>query len=98
MSTVLLAPGVELPATGKPFGDTPAREVDNLRRRMVRKARVAVIVIVILAGTATGIIWHLGQPLWGNWPQVDATVVSQDEYVARGVRCSLGLTSVIDGQ
>lgn len=98
MSTVVLAPGVELPVTGKPFGETPAREVDNLRHRMARKARTAVIVLVILAGTAFGIIWHLGQPIWGNWPQVDATVVSQHEYVSRGVNCTLGLRSVIDGQ
>lgn len=79
MSTVLLAPGVQLPVTGNPFGETPALEVDNLRRRMVRTARTAGIVLVILAGAAAAIIWHVGQPYWGNWPQVDATVVSHRE-------------------
>jgi len=98
MSTVLFAPGVELPVAGKPFGETPARDVDNLRRRMVRKARTAVIVLVILAGATFGIIWHLGQPSWGKWPQVDATVVSQREYVAKYTNCDLGLSSVIDGK
>lgn len=98
MSTVLFAPGVELPVTGKPFGETPARDVDNLRRRMARKARIAVIVLFILAGAAFGIIWHVGQPFWGHWPQVDATVVSQREYVAKYTNCDLGLSSVIDGK
>ncbi len=98
MSTVLVAPGVKLPVTGKPFGETPAMDVDNLRRRMTRKARAAVIVLVILAAAASAIIWHLGQPLWGNWPHVDATVVTQREYVAKYTDCDLGLSSVIDGQ
>ncbi|RKR29799.1 hypothetical protein [Arthrobacter oryzae] len=98
MSTVLLAPGVELPVNGKPFGETPALEVDNLRRRMVRKAWTSVIVFFILAGAAAAIIWHVGQPYWGNWPQVGATVVSQREYVAKYVDCDLGLSSVIDGK
>ncbi|GGI00366.1 hypothetical protein ACFFGR_13445 [Arthrobacter liuii] len=98
MSTVLFAPGVELTVTGKPFGETPARDVDNLRRRMARRARIAVIVLIILACTALGIIWHIGQPFWGNWPHVDATVVSQREFVAKYVDCDLGLSSVIDGR
>lgn len=98
MSTVVLAPGVELPITGMPFGDTPALEVDKLHRRMIRKARVAVIVLVILTGTAFGIIWRIGQPFWGNWPHTDATVVSQHEFVAKYVNCDLGLRSVIDGK
>lgn len=98
MSTALFAPGVELPVAGKPFGETPARDVDNLRRRMALKARTAVMVLAILAGAATGIIWHLGQPSWGNCPEVDATVVSQREYVAKYTNCDLGLSSVIDGK
>lgn len=98
MGTVVLAPGVELPVAGKPFGETPARDVDKLHRRTLRKARTAVIVLVILAGVAFGIIWHIGQPLWGNWPHVNATVVSQREFSAKYVDCDLGLSSVIDGR
>jgi hypothetical protein len=98
MSTVHLAPGVEVPVTGKPFGDTPALGVDHLRRRMTRKARNAVVVLVILAAAAFGIFWHVGEPFWGNWPQVDAQVTSQYEYEVKGVRCSLGLDYVVDGQ
>lgn len=98
MSTAVLAPGVELPVAAQPFGETPARDVDNLRRRMVRKARTAVIILIVLTGTAAGILWHVGQPFWGNWPHVDATVVSQREYVAKYVDCDLGLSSVIDGR
>ncbi|MDP9889594.1 hypothetical protein [Pseudarthrobacter enclensis] len=98
MSTVLVAPGLELPVSGTPFGETPAQDVDNLRRRVARKARIAVIVLVILAGAAIGIVWHVGQPLWGNWPRVEAVVVSQREFVAKYTNCDLGLSSIIDGQ
>jgi hypothetical protein len=98
MSTVLLAPGVELPVSGKPFGDTPAMDVDNLRRRVTRKARIFVIILVALSAGAFGIIWHVGQPFWGNWSQVNATVTSQYEYVSRGTHCSLGLDYVFNGQ
>lgn len=98
MSTALFAPGVELPVTGKPFGETPARDVDNLRQRMARRARISVVVLSILAAASFGIIWHVGQPFWGNWPHVDATVVSQREYVAKYTNCDLGLSSVIDGR
>lgn len=61
MSTVLVAPGVELPVSGRPFGETPAQDVDNLRRRVARKARTAVIVLVILVAAACGILWRVGR-------------------------------------
>lgn len=98
MSTSLLVPGAQLPVSGKPFGDTPAVDVDNLLRRMRRKARNATLVLPVLLALAFSIFWHVGQPVWGNWPQVDARVTSQYEYVNRGVRCSLGLDYVVDGQ
>ncbi|MBT2530910.1 hypothetical protein J7E83_01975 [Arthrobacter sp. ISL-48] len=98
MSTSLLVPGAELPISGKPFGDIPALDIDYLRRRIRRKALNATLVLPVLFALAFAIFWHVGQPFWGNWPQVDATVTSHYEYVTKGVRCSLGLDYLVDGQ
>ena len=64
---------------------------------MVRKARTAVIVLVILACAACGILWRVGQPYLGNWPHVDAAVVSQREFVSKYINCD-GLISVVEGR
>ncbi|NYE94076.1 hypothetical protein FHU41_000297 [Psychromicrobium silvestre] len=98
MSTILLAPGVELPVSGEPFGTVPARDVDNLLSRMRLKARVRVVVLLVLLAVGFALIWHVGQPLWGQWPQANAKVTSHFEYQTRGVRCSVGLDFIAENK
>ncbi|MBT2530911.1 hypothetical protein J7E83_01980 [Arthrobacter sp. ISL-48] len=98
MNTVLLAPGLELPVTGMPYGETPVLDVDHRRRRLIRRVFVRTGMLITMFVAAASLFWHLGQPLWGNWPQMDATVTSQDEYVSRGTHCSLGLSYTVDDQ
>lgn len=98
MNTVLLAPGLELPVSGMPYGETPVLDVDHRRRRLMRSVFVRTGILIALFIAAASLFWHLGQPLWGNWPQTDATVTSQDEYVSRVTHCSLGLSYTVGDQ
>lgn len=98
MNTIILAPRLDLPVTGVPFGDTPAREVDDTLGRMRRKARYRIIALAVLGAVGFALFWHVGQPFWGNWPQVQARVTSHYEYVAKGVRCSLGLDFAVNNE
>lgn len=98
MSTVLLAPGLELQVTGMPYGETPVLKIGHRRRRLIRRVLIRTGVLIGLFVAAASLFWHVGQPLWGNWPQVDATVTSQHQYVSKGTHCSLGLSYIAADQ
>jgi len=95
---VQLGPGIELAVTGSPFGETPAWEVDGMGKRQTRRVRIWSIVMAVLAILWCVALWHIGQPLWGGWPQVQATVASAEDWNNRYQHCDLGLDYAIAGQ
>lgn len=65
---------------------------------MRRQIRPRTIALMVLSMLGCALFWHVGQPFWGNWPQVDAKVTSHYEYAAKGGHCSFGLDYEANGK
>ncbi|MDP5227097.1 MULTISPECIES: hypothetical protein [Arthrobacter] len=96
--TTVLGPGLEVRAS-KPFGDTPAREVDGLMAQRIRSARMRTVFVSLVFIVVAFGLWHEGKPIWGFWPEANAVVISQTESEGRyGKACDLGLKYSVYGQ
>ncbi|BAS18416.1 hypothetical protein AHiyo8_pI67200 (plasmid) [Arthrobacter sp. Hiyo8] len=86
-----LTEDLSLISDGRPSGNGPAWVESGLRRRFLRRLRVAVAL-----AAATVLLWAVGfwavtRPFHEDWPRTGATVVRTHEYYAKGQHCDVYL-------
>lgn len=92
---LVLTEDLSLVPNGRPAGNGPAWVESGLRRRLLRRLRLAIVI------TATTILlwvagfWYLTRPFHEDWPRTAATVELTDQFYTKGAHCQvyLGITS-----
>jgi hypothetical protein len=84
-----------LVSDGRPSGNGPAWVESGLRRRFLRRLRVAVVLAAAMVLLWAAGFWAMTRPFHEDWPRTEATVVRTHEFYAKGKHCEvyLGLAS-----
>ncbi|MGO4454634.1 hypothetical protein [Arthrobacter sp. RAF14] len=97
--TVQLAKNLKIASRPAPGDQAPVWESGSVRKSRLRAAIMSTAVfVVVAAGIAVLLAWTTN-PLWGNYPQVPATVVGKSEANAHKSTpiCTVTLRFELDG-
>jgi len=93
-----LTKDLRIPSTLAPAGEVPAWQSAAVRKGRLKGAIISSAVFIVLAATAVVVLALFTHPMWGNYPQVGATVAGRVEFHGgKSTICRVDLQFNLDG-
>ncbi|HEY8701591.1 MAG TPA: DUF3592 domain-containing protein [Arthrobacter sp.] len=93
-----LTKDLQVPSDQAPGGGAPVWHSVAVRKGRLKAAIISTAVFIVLAAAAVVLLALVTHPLWGNYPQVPATVADRVQiHSGKSTSCRVSLQFMLDG-